>query len=247
MVALLLWAAVQDIKTREVDDIVWILMLALGIPFTGIRLLLYREDTSQLILIALSITAAFVLAFIILLSGLQGGADAKALFCISVVCPLSINSSASALEELIPLSITLFMNSILIMVPFPLVILAYNLVHPRNFNPPPIGPWWSHLLARFFGYPADLEVIKKKHPWHYDFIEQREDNVWEFIFRITLGDPENDLNRRKRTLAAAEMDGRTFLWIQPSLPFLVPMLVAFVISFLWGNLYFIILGQIFLN
>lgn len=242
---LLFCAAIQDIKTREVDNIIWVLMLALGIPFTGIRLLLYGDDTSRLALMVLSIIVGFILALIILFSGLQGGADAKALFCTSLVCPFPFNVPEVLPDKFIPFSMTLFMNSLLLLVPFPLVILIYNLIHPQKFEAPPTGPKWQHVLARFLGYPTPLESVKKKHPWHYDFIEQRINGVWKFNFRITLGDPEDDLARRINTLELAEQDSRTFLWIQPGLPFLVPFLVAFLISFFWGNLYFIILKQFF--
>ncbi|MFX0116997.1 MAG: A24 family peptidase [Candidatus Hodarchaeota archaeon] len=244
-IVLLLWAAIQDVKTREVDDLVWVLMLVLGIPFTGIRILLYGDDTTRLILMMLSIFAGFILAFIILFSGLQGGADAKALFCTSLVCPFPLTISEVLPDKLIPFSITLFMNSLLLLIPFPLVIFVYNLIHRKEFDVLPNGSRWSHFLAQFLGYPAALEVIKRKHPWHYDFIEQRNEDNWSFKFRVTLGDPDGDLARRKQILELAEKDGRNFLWIQPGVPFLVPFLVAFLISFLWGNLYFIILKHFF--
>lgn len=237
----LLCAAFQDVKTREVDDRIWILMLALGIPFVGIRLFLYGDDTSRVALMALSIIAGLILALIILFSGLQGGADAKALFCTSLISPLPLMLSDTLPDKLIPFSVTLFMNSLLLLVPLPFVIFLYNLIHSEKFSSPPTGSWGSHLLALFFGYPAALETIKKKHPWHYDFIEHRNDEGWRFNFRVTLGEPEEDLLRRKETLNLAEKDGRTFLWIQPSIPFLIPFLIAFIISFLWGNLYFIFL------
>jgi prepilin signal peptidase PulO-like enzyme (type II secretory pathway) len=244
-VILLLWAAIQDLKTREVDDLVWILMLALGIPFTGIRILLYGDDTTRLILMVLSIFAGFTLAFIILFSGLQGGADAKALFCTSLVCPFPLTIPEVVPDKLIPFSITVFMNSLLLLIPFPLVIFFYNLIHRKEFTTASTGSRWSHFLALFLGYPAALEAIKKKHPWHYDFIEQRNEDDWSFNFRVTLGDPEEDLARRKKIIELAEKDGRDFLWIQPGVPFLVAFLVAFLISFLWGNLYFIILKHLF--
>jgi preflagellin peptidase FlaK len=244
-VIFLLFAAFQDIKTREVDDLIWILMLVFGIPFVGIRLLLYGDDTSRVALMALSIIAGLILALIILFSGLQGGADAKALFCTSLICPLPLTLSDNLPDKLIPFSVTLFMNSLLLLVPFPFVIFLYNLIHSEKPSSSTTGSWGSHFLARFFGYPAALETIKKKHPWHYDFIEHRIDEGWRFNFRVTLGEPEEDLLRRKKTLKVAEKDGRSFLWIQPSIPFLVPFLVAFFISFFLGNLYFIFLRFFF--
>ncbi|MFQ5977529.1 MAG: prepilin peptidase [Candidatus Heimdallarchaeota archaeon] len=244
-IVFLLFAAFQDIKTREVDDLIWILMLVLGIPFVGIRLLLYGDDTSRVALMALSIIAGLILALIILFSGLQGGADAKALFCTSLICPLPLTLSDNLPDKLIPFSVTLFMNSLLLLVPFPFVIFLYNLIHSEKSSSSTTGSWGSHFLARFFGYPAALETIKKKHPWHYDFIEHRIDGGWRFHFRVTLGEPEEDLLRRKTTLKVAEKDGRSFLWIQPSIPFLVPFLVAFFISFFLGNLYFIFLRFFF--
>ncbi len=193
----------------------------------------------------LSIVVAFCLAFIILISGLQGGADAKALFCTILASPLPFSISQTPYNEIIPFSMTLFMNSLLLLVPFPFFLFLYNVFYYREMNHEVNGSPWNFFIVRFLGYQSMIEKIKRSHPWHYDFLEEYVDDNWIFKFRITLGDPVNDLKRREDTLEKAERTDRTYLWVQPSIPFIIPLLIAFYFSFFFGNLYFFLLEHFF--
>ena len=77
-----------------------------------------------------------ILTFIVLISGLQGGADAKALFCTILASPLPFSISQTPYNEIVPFSMTLFMNSLLLLVPFPLFLFpvryAWRLCHLKG-------------------------------------------------------------------------------------------------------------------
>jgi preflagellin peptidase FlaK len=65
----------EDIKTREVDDKIWLIFSPIGIIITLIEYFLNYIDFSYLILYVLSI----IISIIIYYSELVGGADLKAL------------------------------------------------------------------------------------------------------------------------------------------------------------------------
>lgn len=77
----LLYASYTDIKTREIPNTLWKLMLfttPLFVVYT-----FYHHD--GLLLYALSLTVTFILTYLLFTYNLIGGADTKALICIAAV------------------------------------------------------------------------------------------------------------------------------------------------------------------
>lgn len=82
----LTYASFQDIKTREIDDRVWLLVIPLGAILTAIEI--FTTPGYPLLLSGLSIILSVILALALFYAGLYGGADAKALIAIAATLPL---------------------------------------------------------------------------------------------------------------------------------------------------------------
>ncbi|MEM3407575.1 MAG: prepilin peptidase, partial [Nitrososphaerota archaeon] len=76
---MLLICSYEDIKTREIDDKIWIIFSPIGIIITLIEFFFKFIDFSYLIFYILSIIIAIIVSIIIYYSKFVGGADSKAL------------------------------------------------------------------------------------------------------------------------------------------------------------------------
>ena len=86
--AILIYASWSDWKTREVDDKVWVLFIALTLPLTIIQILTTKFFILNLIYsLLLYFTIIFVLCFVLTYIGFFGGADAKSLLCLALAFP----------------------------------------------------------------------------------------------------------------------------------------------------------------
>lgn len=250
------YASVEDIKTREIEDKVWKWLLLASIPIYIVRLGLYGLDFSIGVKMLISVLVGVTLALIIAFAGLWGGADAKAFICLSIISPLLVYSPFSSnnrilelIDTLIPFSVTIFVTSYLLVIPLPLGILFFNIVRwirNRDLYNFPEEQRKKKILACFVGYPSQLATLKEKIPWKYDFLEGKSPEGWKisFVTGFSLGEPEEDLERRQKLLSQAEEDNRDSVWIQPSIPFLIPLSLGYLVSLLGGNLIFLFFVQL---
>ena len=81
--------SIWNLKTREVDDKVWLLYGPLGVALTAVRVVL---DPSLLVLVGISFAIAFITSMGLFYFGLTGGADAKAIICLGLTLPLPPSS-----------------------------------------------------------------------------------------------------------------------------------------------------------
>jgi len=98
----------QDIKTREIDDRLWVVAGIAGGLLTVAEMA--TTPAYPLLLAGFSILVTSLLAFGIYFLGLYGGADAKALLVIALAMP--VNTFGTSLLPVFPL--TVFGNSLVI-------------------------------------------------------------------------------------------------------------------------------------
>jgi prepilin signal peptidase PulO-like enzyme (type II secretory pathway) len=188
------YGSYYDLKKREVEDNVWKWMLVVACGFNVLRLIIYFGQTTwmtTLVKISVSMILGIILAFIVIILGLWGGADAKAMICIAIMSPLSplvfdITTSSgrimSIFSDLIPFSITIFMNAFILTFPIPIILLSYNIL---NYKKRPTlyrdkYPLWKKIAASCLGYPSFLHDIRKKHLWKYDVLEVKNEQSKSF-------------------------------------------------------------------
>ena len=90
---MLLICSYKDIKTREVDDRIWLIFSPIGIIITLFEFFLKFIDFSYLILYFISILITIIVSIIIYYSKFVGGADSKSLISISFLDLINLNKN----------------------------------------------------------------------------------------------------------------------------------------------------------
>lgn len=213
-----------------------------GIFENGINplpLLLYAASAAALILLAatfwqevyfwqlISILFMFLLIIIFYqLNLIKGGADAKALLCLSIVFPSYPDLSPYVLigvpidiaQYLFPFSLLVLFNAALLSLAVPVMLFFYNLAKGDRKVP-----------VMFFGYRIPVDEARKKFVWPLEYVEEG-----RRVFRIlprSLDSYDKEYDELK-ALGAEE------IWVTPKIPFLIPITVSLLFSALVGNIIF---------
>ncbi len=155
---------------------------------------------------------------------LYGGADAKAMMVLGILLPFypqipGFTHMAGSdmliyfMEYLFPFTLVVLLNSSLILLALPLSYLFLNIIK-RDLDLPQI----------FFGYRKKVDEIEDSFVWPMEYYEDDE-HIFQMIPRMDEEKALKSLRRRDREYA----------WVTPKLPFILPMCVGFVLSFLIGN------------
>jgi len=113
-----------DVKVREVSDWVWLLSVPVCLALTVLEVSLGGVMVQAVLV---SVVIAFGLGLILSYSGLVGGADAKALFLLSLAVPIYLDGFP-VLGDLLGIPvIAVFCNSILLSMISPLSVFALNI------------------------------------------------------------------------------------------------------------------------
>ncbi|MHA2174399.1 MAG: A24 family peptidase C-terminal domain-containing protein [Candidatus Hodarchaeales archaeon] len=255
---LLFIASIQDFKSREIVDWVWITMSLSGmsilIVIALIQILEGTDIQDFLLNWIWNLSFAIMIFLVLTFSGFGGEADRIAFFVLGLVSHniepiLEFNNAKYELiSPFIPNIISIFFNAYLLAIPVPIIIFSFNLVgklkNKEKYTLPEEGII-SRILVLFSGYPHSttdiLESIETK-PWHFDFLEILDENGnWKINFKIRLDSPEEDYSRKIEiaTIIKSNPD-KKYVWVQPSIPFSVLIFLGFILNLLFGNLIFII-------
>jgi archaeal preflagellin peptidase FlaK len=98
---ILSYACYSDLRTRSVSNIVWLVMVVIGIVFAGYYSAI--QGSSFFIPLIITVVITGVVSYIFFRSGLFGAADAKALMCLAVLFPTS--PEFTILSHSFPLSV----------------------------------------------------------------------------------------------------------------------------------------------
>lgn len=157
---------------------------------------------------------------------LKGGADAKAMISITMLVPMYPSLAPSlpllvleplvqdVLAVLFPFSLLVLLNAALLLVFAPIALFAYNVSHGHVEIP-----------EAFFGFKVPLNRVPR-FVWFMDQIEGGEH------VRVLFPRGRHDRASSLRALKDAGLDEA---WVTPQLPFMVPLAIAYVLSFIVGN------------
>ncbi|MFX0014529.1 MAG: A24 family peptidase C-terminal domain-containing protein [Promethearchaeota archaeon] len=242
----------QDLKTREVADWIWFTMISIGIIIHILQIILLILTKELFIGYVTSLILNFIFALTISLfltfSGLGGEADRVAFIALGIVSPISqpifvLNDPIyEIIIESTPRILGIFFNSYLMASLIPLIIFCYNL--SNNYLNPDLyllssESRWKRLFIRFIGYPRQTQNLineLKEKPWHYDFLEEFNEEVgWYVVFRARLDTPEMDISRKKELVSIIQSKEKDFIWMQPSLPFILILTIGYLTEIFIGN------------
>ncbi len=164
---------------------------------------------------------------------LHGGADAKAMIAITLLVPTYPDASPfplfrpgptvePAMALFFPFSLVVLVDAAILFLAFPVAFLLYNGVRGDLRFP-----------QALFGYRRDLETLPP-HVWLMERIDAEGQRVLVLLPRREKDQAEQVGRLREHGVA------RT--WVQPKIPFMIPLLVGFGMAFLVGNALFVLLS-----
>lgn len=119
--AVLIYASIFDFKNREVSNWVWVLAYPTGFALT-IAAVATEVLTAETVI--LSVGVSLLLGFVLLYFGFYGGADAKALIFVALTFPAYPTALLGG--TVLPPVLTMFCNSVLLSLIYPLTVFASN-------------------------------------------------------------------------------------------------------------------------
>jgi preflagellin peptidase FlaK len=234
--------SVLDLRSREVDDRVWLAYGPIGLLLTIATLFV---EPSRIILTALSVGVAFALAIGLFYFGLFGGADAKAIMCLGLTIPLVPGGFPGLLGYAHPflpivVLVTGFLCSVLAAVWIGVMnLVAYSRVGSEMFQGLEHESTWRKGLALISGYRTGIERLRSVF-YLYPMEEIVETpNGSRRSFKLFV-DAEADRDRlvSEFSNAYSRLDLRSQVWVTPGLPMLVFMTVGLVITLVFGDILF---------
>jgi len=213
---LLLIASYTDIKTRRAANFLWVIMAGVGVALVVVQYFM-APFSSIWYLILIPVMIAMFYAFY-LMRLLFGGADAKALMALAILVP--IQPIIGVLPYLRPLTFwpgvwTIFVNSLIFFLFIPVSLLIYN-IGKRNVQFP-------HCLL---GYRMSVEKAKQNFVWPLEKIKDG---------KRKLAKLPKDFDVDKE-LEEFEKLGITEIWVTPKIPFMIPLLIGFLATFILGDI-----------
>ena len=201
---LLGYGSYEDIRSREISDYVWIILGGCG--------LVARVWDHQWKLMGINLGIACGLSFILVVSGLFGGADIKALLSLSLLIP--------TYEGMIfPFFIvTVFNNLAMLRIGEIVAVFMYNMVKRNRYPGETAG--WRKIVLYMTGFPM------KKERLDYRFLPLQDTSG---SIRL-IPDIDTDIDRFKE-----EYDGDE-VWATYGSPLIVYMTIGCIIAFFYGDI-----------
>ncbi len=226
------YVAYRDVKTREVNDLVWVVFGAVALVVDAFEVYSGALDLS-LLLVAVGFSALFALAAGYV--GFFGGADLLAFVVVGLlnpVAPFAAFEPVLFAPVLFPL--TVISNSVMIGASGVFLVLLYNLTSQRGaslFVGYSGAGGWRRVLLMMTGIRKDVGDVRGP-PFEYPLEKVGEDGTVSLILRPDLSDDAGAV----RTFSRLRSMGRMRVWVAYSLPFLLVLGVGYVCSILLGDL-----------
>ena len=219
-VVILSYASYTDIKTRKAANILWVIIGGIGVALLIIQALTIGfENLYYLLFIPIMIGLIYGFYQFRLIFG---GADAKALMSLSILVPVYPTISqfpilTSGMPPIMPAPWIIFSNSVIIFLVIPLSLLIYNLIK-RDVAFPHV----------FLGYTMSVADAKETFVWP---LERIVDGKRKFVYMPKDFDTDKELEEFEKLNIKK-------IWVTPKIPFMIPLLLGFIITFLIGDLLF---------
>jgi len=221
-VCILSISSYTDFKTRTASDKLWFLMGGIGLLIlVGQYFSIGFETSTYLIGIPLMFGVAYLLFRV---GVIFGGADAKALMALSVLVPFwpKIGNLFPLWASILPFPWVIFSNSIFLFLFIPFILVVIN-AFKKNLEFP-------YCLV---GYKMSIERARKSFVWPLERVDDKDERsfVWHPVSDEQI---QEEFDRLEKL-------GRKMVWVTPKIPFMIPLLIGFVLSFIVGDiLYFVI-------
>jgi len=225
----LLYACKLDVESRIVPNRVWKYMLIITLPIVIFQIV--TEPLPQLfyMLAGIQVLMVISLAYLLYYIGAYGGADAKALMCLSVIFPFypTFNGFPILNFGFGSFAFSTLANSV---IAAPALLVGMFI---RNLVVEGVRDLKGNLLYYLTGYKAKVDSLPKFH------------NLLEYV------DEDGKLRRVKRAVELNEELVERLrrkkietVWVTPALPFLIFITAGYVAAFFLGDLLYLFISNI---
>ena len=250
----LVYGCIEDLKDRSVPAVMWYPALAIGI----ICLVYFVWETNKLENIAYLLPIFFLMMFFIIAFflfayfNLFGLGDAKALITITICIPIFplvplLGYPPYGIVPYVFFPLSVLTNTVLMTILAPVSLFIYNLCK-RNIAP---------ISTMFLGIPVPSKTLEDTYGIVMERFELQDGIIQrEFIglraalHQMITGEGrvytkdlrENPKSYKKQLELYHQVDS---IWISYALPYLIPITIGFIITFICGDLIYAILERLF--
>ncbi len=238
----LFYASWSDWKKREVSNKVWAVLGPVALFLTSVQYVLFAPNL--LVFYGLSFAVMSGLAIILFYAGAFGGADAKALICLSLALPYYpidlLSPPQSYYSPLFP--ITVFSNSVLLAAFTVVYALLRNLFWKlktgnklfEGFETESLG---RKLLALLTGYKTHVARLER-HEYLYPLEDIGATEESPIDRKLLMMPKDEDREKIVARILDAARTGRIpdKVWATPGLPMLIFITAGLIIALIFGDL-----------
>jgi hypothetical protein len=238
VILMFLYGSYKDIKTREISDFVWIVFGSIAVVFD-----VYELWVGSLNLVTLLVSVGFSVVFGLLTGylGLFGEADALALVTLALLSPVPpVFFMGGGFQSLLmPLSV--LSNSVLMAASLAIVVLGMNLFDGGEDLFVGYGSvgWVTKIILLFTGRRARLDKVKGP-PYEYPL-----ERINSGIVSLTLRPDISDDDKAVTILKKLKDSGREYVWVSYSIPFIVALLLGYLVTVFYGDIVLTLLWSYF--
>jgi preflagellin peptidase FlaK len=242
VLSFMVYASWSDIKTREVSNKVWAFLGPVGLAFTLINIH-FSGSYSKLNDLALSFMITTGIAVALFYLGFFGGADAKALICLSLALPYNPTDGFTPVFSFIPFPLSVFANAILSSILIAFYALLRNVLWVASGKSLFEGLESESLAKKFMslitGYKVKVSDLKEKfYLYPIEKIEQTQEGKVTKKLQV-LVHAEADREADVAKIAELSRSGLVSeVWATPGLPFLFFITVGLILTLLFGDVIF---------
>jgi len=231
---ILAYACYSDIRKRSVSNIVWLVILGVGIAFAGYYTIV--QGMSFLIPLIFSATITGAVSYVFFRLGFFGAADAKALICIAVLFPtqpgfiiFSHNFPLfdASMPVVFPFALIVLLNASVLALAVPISLFF------RNLHSLGLKEFMKNATMCFVAYRANIDGLRSDRFTRLTHTYEEIDG--HLTRRYSLGGiPLNsDMVQRLKAYHREEKVASE-VWVTPELPFIPFITLGFLASCLLG-------------
>jgi len=223
----LIIASYQDIKKREIDDKIWILMFILSFPITFLEIgeIINKGETLRLILYIISAITGVLLSFSFGYFGLTGGADAKALIVLSLnEVPINVLNPLPTLPFL-----SILINTVIFSLSYSIYIFIKNIIFIKKggelFSDINVNMWMKIIGYFTVNKIKFKEFLEKR--YKYTLAEEYIDGEKVLKLDIFIEEDSDDSK-------LAQYDEEDLVYVTPLMPMIVYILLGYIFYKAYG-------------
>ena len=231
---ILAYACYTDIRKRSVSNIVWLVMVGVGIAFAGYCTIVQGMSFLVPLIFSATFTGAVSYAFFRL--GLFGAADAKALICIAVLFATQPGFTIlshhfplfdASVPAVFPFAITVLLNAAVLALAVPVSLFF------RNLQSLGLKEFMRNAAQCFVAYRVNIDGLRSNRFSRLTHTYEEIDG--HLTIRYSLGGtPLNSDTAQRLKAYHREEKIAAEVWVTPELPFILFITLGFLVCCLLG-------------